>query len=93
MRMEDGYTPKRAAQAMRTDARSFRAIAANAKAQPNVYGLRAQDYADGIAARYEILAAFCDHEASKMESAALGLHPIPMQPPPDNSWATTERHA
>lgn len=63
---------QRAAQAMRVDAEGFRAIAAEAanKPNPDVYGKRAQDYAEGLAARYAVLAAFCDHEASKQQAYA-----------------------
>lgn len=60
----------RAASAMFADAAGYRAIAEEAKANPDVYGSRAEEYAAGIAARYMVIAAFCEHEAQKQQGYA-----------------------
>lgn len=63
---------ERARDAMRADARGFRAVADEARtsANPGVYGPRAHEYAAGLAARYELLATFCDWEADKQDAIA-----------------------
>lgn len=53
----------RIAQAMRADARSFRETAAELDADPNIYGPAARDYLDGVRARFEVVATWCDYQA------------------------------
>lgn len=60
----------RAAKAMQADADGFRAIAASATANPEQYGPDAKTYAEGIAARYEILAAWAEHMADRQREYA-----------------------
>ena len=69
------HEAQRAAEAMRADARGFRAIAAEAwtSANPSLYGPRAQTYADGLAARYELLAEFAEYEATRQDDIAADL--------------------
>ena len=54
------------AEAMDLDAAFYRAVAKDVAVNPDLYGDRAGEYAAGLAARYEVLAAFCEHEAKRM---------------------------
>jgi hypothetical protein len=58
------------AQSMELDAQFYRALAAEAEANPqyDMYGDRAETYAAGLAARYLLIAEFCAHEALRMRS-------------------------
>lgn len=60
---------QRAAQAMRLDAMGWRAIAAETKAVEG-YGSRATEYAEGVAARYLLLAEFAEFEAGRQDEYA-----------------------
>jgi hypothetical protein len=63
-------TPLEAAEHMRLDAAFYRALADETRrsARPEQYGDRAQTYADGIAARIELIAEFVSHEALRQEA-------------------------
>jgi hypothetical protein len=60
----------RAAKAMRDDAAGWRKIAADAAADPSIYGTRGETYAAGIAARYLLLAEFAEYEADQQQGYA-----------------------
>ena len=60
----------RAANAMRADARRFRDLMDTLQADPAVYGPRAKDYRDGVLARLELVAEWCDVEADRRQDYA-----------------------
>jgi hypothetical protein len=60
----------RAAEAMRADARRFRDMEEDLTADEAVYGTRAKDYRDGVVARLELVAGWCDAEAVRQDGYA-----------------------
>lgn len=63
-------SPRDVATHMDLDAEFYRALAREARMnpRPEQYGDRAQTYAEGLAARYELLAEYAAYEASRQRA-------------------------
>lgn len=61
---------RRAAAAMRADAAFYRELAAGMTTDTGKYGRRANDYRDGVAAKLEVVAEWCDFEAARQDAYA-----------------------